>query len=151
MGQTNRGAKLINDYAFRGVALPTNYYIILFTAASAPTKDTNTVSELTQIAAGNGYTAGGFQLSKNTTDFDTNTEDDTNDWALLQIKDVTWTAAGGTIPASGSGARYVGLTTDEATVADRQIIFWWDLGADRSVASGQPFTLQDLAMRHKPV
>lgn len=144
MGITNRGAYLILDYAFRGATRPTNFYVALVTSATAPTVDTNTLSQLTEIANGNGYTTGGYSLTPNSTDFDTLTENDTTDLALVQIKDVVWTASGGTLPGSGSGARYAVLLTDEGTVGNRQVIAWWDLTSDRSVSSGQTLTLQNL-------
>lgn len=142
-GMTNRGKKLLLDYVFRATALPANFYVALVTSATAPTADTNTLSELTEIAAGNGYTAGGITLTKNSTDFDVLTEDDTGDKALIQIKDLVWTASGGAIPASGSGARYAVLTDYNATLGSRQVLAWWDLTSDRTVSSGQPLTLQD--------
>lgn len=146
-GITNRGRFKILDWVFRGSALPTNYYVALVTSAATPTVDTNTLSELTEIAAGNGYTAGGISLTKNATDFDTLTEDDTGDLGKIQIKDLTWTAAGGTLPASGNGARYAVLTDDNATQGSRLVLAWWDLVSDRSVSSGQPLTLQDCELR----
>ncbi len=142
-GMTNRGKKLLFDYVFRATALPTNFYVALITSAVAPTADTNTFSELTEIAAGNGYTSGGIALTKNSTDFDVLTEDDTNDKAIIQIKDLVWTASGGAIPASGNGARYAILTDYNATMGSRQVLAWWDLTSDRTVSSGQPLTLQD--------
>lgn len=141
-GVTNRGKYLFLQGYFRGT-LPTNIYVALCTSTTAPTVDHNTLSELTQIAVGNGYTDGGFQLARNSTDFDVLTEDDTGDLALIQAKDVTWTASGGPIPASGNGARWAVFTTDEATVANRQILAWFDLVSDRTVSDGQPLTLQN--------
>jgi hypothetical protein len=142
-GMTNRGKTLLFDYVFRGTALPATFHVALVTSATAPTADTNTLSELTEIAAGNGYTSGGLSLSKNSTDFDTLTEDDTNDKAILQVKDLVWTASGGAIPASGNGARYAVLTDYNATIGSRQVLAYWDLAADRTVSSGQPLTLQN--------
>lgn len=145
-GWTNKG-KANALGLIRGATLPTNFYIILYTSASAPTADTNTNSDLTEIAAGNGYTTGGFQLTPNATDFDVLTEDDTNDRGLIQIKDVAWTASGGSIPASGSGARYAGMTDDNGTVASREIWWYWDLTTDYSVSDTQALTLVDLEAR----
>ena len=142
-GWTNRGKYLILDSYFRGATDPTNFYVALVTSAAAPTQDTNTLSQLTQIATGNGYTDGGYQLSRNSTDFDSLVEDDTGDQGELQIKDVVWTASGGPIPSSGSGARYAVLTDDNATVGSRQVIAYWDLGSDRTVSDGQSLTLQN--------
>jgi len=146
-GITNRGKYKLLDWVFRGSALPTNYYVALVTSAATPTADTNTLSELTEIAAGNGYTAGGISLTKNSTDFDTLTEDDSGDLGKVLIKDLTWTASGGTLPASGNGARYAVLTDDNATQGSRLVLAWWDLVSDRSVSSGQPLTLQDCELR----
>jgi len=121
--------------------------VALVTSAVAPVADTNTKSELTEIANGNGYTTGGYQLTRNATDFDVWTEVDASDYALLQIKDVVWTASGGPIPASGNGARYAVLTDDNVTQGSREVYFYWDLVSDRSVSSGQTLTLQDMETR----
>lgn len=146
-GWTNKGKGLVLAHCFRGVALPTNWYVTLITNAVVPTADTNTLSELTQIANGNGFTTNGVALSKNTTDFDVLTEDDTNDWALVQIKDLVWTASGGPIPASGTGAYYAVLTDDNATAGSRNVYYFWDLSGPVSVSSGQPITLQNCEAR----
>ena len=146
-GRTNRGRYLELSYVYRGATPPTNFYVALCTSAVTPTVDINTLGELTEIAAGNGYTTGGYQLARNSTDFDVLTEDDSGDLAKVQVKDVTWTASGGSLPASGNGARWAVLTSDEATVANRQVFAWHDLVSDRSVSVGQPLTLQDLELR----
>lgn len=145
-GFTNKGKYRILELV-RGGTLPTNFYIALYTSAVAPTADTNTHGDLTQIGAGNGYTTGGFQLTPNATDFDVLTEDDGNDRALIQVKDVSWTASGGAIPASGNDARYAGMTDDNVTESSREIWWYWDLGADYSVSDTQTLTLQDLEAR----
>jgi hypothetical protein len=121
--------------------------VALVTSATAPTQDINTLGELTEIAAGNGYTSGGFQLAKNSTDWDVWTEDDTNDRGLIQIKDITWSASGGSIPDTGNGARYAVLTDDNGTVGSREVYAYWDLSSDRSVSDGQDLTLQDCELR----
>ena len=63
MALTNRGKYNFLAWLFRGVTPPTNFYVALVTSATAPTADTNTFSELTEIAAGNGYTTGGYSLT----------------------------------------------------------------------------------------
>jgi hypothetical protein len=146
-GITNRGKYKLLDWVFRASTLPTNFYVALCTSAATPTVDTNTFSELTEIAAGNGYTAGGISLTKNSTDFDVLTEDDTGDLGKIQIKDLTWTASGGSLPGSGNGARWAVLTDDNATQGNRIVLAWWDLTSDRSVSVGQPLTLQDCELR----
>lgn len=137
------------EWVFRGVALPTNLYVALATEATSPTPATNTLGDLTEITANGtgGYQSGGFQLTRNTTDFDTISEDDSQNRALVQIKDVSWSHSSETIPASGSGARYAVLTDDNATVDNREVIAYWDLINDRSVAAPDTLTLQDLTLR----
>ena len=144
---TNRGKFLMLDWVFHAQALPTNLYVALVTAAVAPTVDTNTLGQLTEIAVGNGYTTGGYQLTPGATDFDVMTEDDTGDKALVQIKDIVWTASGGPIPDSGDDARYAILTDDNGTVANRQVIAAWDLISGRSVSDGHAITLQDCELQ----
>ena len=50
-GMTNKGKARIYNGFFRNTSVPTNRYIALITAATAPTADTNTMADLTQIAA----------------------------------------------------------------------------------------------------
>ncbi len=146
-GWTNKGKAHVLDVTFRGATPPTNYYVALVTSATAPTADTNTLSQLTEIAAGNGYTAGGIQLARNSTDFDSLTENDTNDRGEMQIKDLVWTATGGSIPSSGNDARYAVLTDDDATVGNREVYAFWDLSSGRSISDTQTLTLQDCELR----
>lgn len=146
-GWTNKGKMRMLDWVFRATATPTNFYVALVTSAVAPVADTNTKTELTEIANGNGYTTGGISIAKNATDFDVLTEDDTNDRGLIQIKDLVWTASGGPIPASGGGARYAVFTDDNVTQGSREIIGYWDLTEDRTVSDTQTLTLQDCELR----
>lgn len=142
-GWTNKGKYKGLGYEFRAETIPASFYMALITSATAPGPDTNTMTDLTQIAVGNGYSDGGYQLTPGATDYDVWTEDDTNDRGLVQIKDIVWTASGGPIPASGNGARHAVHTDDNATVANREIHQYFDLVEDRSVSDGQTLTLQD--------
>jgi len=146
-GWTNRGKYEVLGQYFRAETKPTNLYMALFTSATSPEADTNTFSELTEIAAGNGYATGGLILAFNSTDFDVWTEDDTNDRAFVQLKDLIWTASGGPIPSSGGGARWACLTDDNATIASRLIYCYFSLGSDRTVSDSQSLTLEDTEIR----
>ena len=146
-GFTNKGKFHILGHAFVNITVPTNYYVALVTSAVAPTADHNTLGQLTEIAAGNGYISGGISLTPGATDFDVHSEDDANDRGLVQIKDLVWTASGGDLPGSGDGARYAILTDDNATVANREIYGYFDLTSDRSVSDGQTLTVQNMEMR----
>lgn len=143
-GLTNKGKMRILEAIFNGGTLPTNFYVALVTSAAAPDADTNTLSQLTEIAAGNGYTSGGYQLTKNSTDFPSLTEDDSGNKGTIKIKTLTWSASGGPVPASGSGARYAVLTDANGTVGSREVWAWWDLVEDRAVSSGQDLSLTNL-------
>lgn len=145
-GWTNRG-KFRNLGGFFRNTLPTNFFAVLVTNATVPDVKTNTLSQLTQIAAGNGYTTNGTSLDRNQTDFDVLTEDDGNDRAFVQIKDLVWTATGGPIPASGNGASYMVITDDNVTPADRDVIGYFDLVSPRTVSDGQSLTIQDAEFR----
>lgn len=128
------------------VSLPANFEMQLFTSAVAPDPDTNVDGDLTEIAAGNGYAAGGLAVARNATDFDVLTEDDVNDRALVQIKDLVWAAAGGNLPASGDGARYAMLCST-GVVGSRDAWGHFDLVSDRVVSDTQTLTLQDCEIR----
>lgn len=146
-GWTNRAKYNTLNIVCRNGTEPTNFFVPLFTSAVAPTADTNTKSELTELASGNGYTTGGISLNRDATDFDVLTEDDANDRALIQIKDLVWTASGGTLPGSGSGASWACLTDDNATQGSREIWWYFDLTSPRSVSVGQTLTLQNCEAR----
>lgn len=121
----------------------------------APGVDTNTLSELTEIAAGNGYTTGGIALTRDSSGFPTSTEDDTNDRHDLVAANGVYTASGGPIPASGAGAAYEVITDDNATVGNRDVLVVNDLngisghpaGTEHSVSAGQSFTVQSATIR----
>lgn len=146
-GMTNKGKFRLLGWALRGDALPTTFYVALVTVAVVPVADTNTKSELTELVNGQGYTTGGIAVNNDSTDFDVHTEDDANDRALIQVKDLVWTASGGTLPASGAGASYAVMTDDNGTQGSREILFYWSLGSAYSVSDGQTLTLQNLEIR----
>lgn len=144
---TNRGKYLILGAFFRNETAPSNFYVALVTSATAPDADTDTLGDLTEIASGNGYTAGGVAVARSSVGFDVWSESDADDRGAVQLADVTFTASGGPLPASGDGARYAVLLDDNATAASRQVIAVWDLDSDRAVSDGQSLTLQDLEIR----
>lgn len=146
MALTNRGKQLIGAGYFGGGTIQTNFYWILFTSAVAPTVDTAVTTGLTEIANGNGYATGGLIKAANGTNFPF-VQDDTNDRTEADPPDLVWTASGGSLPASGNGARYLGLTTGAEAAGSRQLIAYYDLGSDRSVSVSQTLTLQNPLLR----
>ena len=147
MGQTtNKGKYKKLGIWYRTESVPTTWDVVLALQTMAPDSDTDTVGAY-QIATGNGYTDGGYELTPGATDFSTWTEDDTNNWALVQTKDVTWTATGGSIPSSGNGARYACLCDDNATTASKEVYEHYDLTSERTATVGQALTLTDIEVK----
>jgi len=141
-GVTNRGKKLMLSSALAASGTPSSFYVALCTSADTPDAETNVLSDLTEIATGNGYTANGFALTRNTTDFDVNAEDDGSNYGYIQVKDVVWTGDGGNLPATGDGARWAVLIDDSSNVW-----CYWDLSSDRTVSDTQTLTLQNCEVR----
>lgn len=147
MAVTNRGMYRIFDAVWRGATLPTQFNLALVTGT--PTVDTNTFGELTEIAAGNGYTSGGLAVARNSTDWPSLVEDDSGDLAEATLADKGWTASGGPIPASGSAALYLVLLDNNGTIANREVWAFFSLGGPRSVSAGQSITGQAAKFRAK--
>lgn len=103
--------------------------IYLSNTAPTATDTAKATGSATEIAAGNGYTAGG--------------EDTQNDYTesagtgSCTGVDVVWTAAGGTI----GPFRYVVLYNDTATSPADALIGWWDYGSSITLQSGETFTV----------
>lgn len=149
-GWTNRGLYRQKKAMCHADAYPTTFKLHLVTDATEPTADTNTLSDLTEIATGNGY-SGGITVNRNSTDFDTVTESDADDWAFSQLKDYTVSASGGTIPPSGDGISFVVLTDDHATPGSREVWAYWDVRVGgttpRTISDGNGIRFEDLELR----
>lgn len=144
---TTRGLKLMFDWSFRTATRESFFHLVLITSASVPTAATKTMSELTQIASGNGYSTGGFTLNANSTDLNVLIEDDGASLTYIGLKNIAWTASGGPIPSSGSGASHVVLTTSEPNPANWQVIWYQSLNGTRTVSSGNTLQLTGIQAR----
>jgi hypothetical protein len=87
-----------------------------------------------EIADGNGYTAGGETLSASSAWAQDNTDDD----ATISWSNVTWTASGGAIPDFDAAIIY------DDTHASKVIVGCIALDSTVSLASGSSFQLQNL-------
>ena len=139
-GLTLRGLKRLLAIAFQGETPPVDFYLALVQASPAPTALTTTLSGLTQVANGNGYVTGGVALNRDAVDFDVLEEDTTGLSVYLQIRDVSWTAVGGSI----ASAAYAVLTDSHATIGSREVWAYWPFGAARTVTVGRTLPLSDL-------
>jgi hypothetical protein len=149
-GFTNHGLKIFLNSIFRNLETPTGFKIALATNTYIPTSTGLLAwSQLTEINPGNGYTAGGTTLTKGINDFDVIYEDDGGgglNRAYIQLRDVSWTAAGGPIPSgAGAVAAYYAVLYD--TSASGNVIGYWDLNGARSITDGQMITLVNFELR----
>lgn len=95
---------------------------------TAPVSTNSVKANLTEISAGNGYTAGGTAAT-------ISSSSQTGGVYKLVLADVVFTASGGSI----GPFRYVVLYDD--TAANDELIGWWDYGSAVTLASGESFTV----------
>ena len=146
-GWTAKGCYEMFNMFLKNGTEPTTFYMALVTSATVPDSTTNTLADLTEIAAGNGYTSGGAALPRSSSGFSALTEDDTNHWGLATLADISWTANGGTIPPSGSAATHAAMTDDNATVSARKVYNFFDLGGSTTATTGQTILLSGLTLK----
>ena len=96
---------------------------------TAPTATDAVKADLTEISAGNGYTAGG------TTTVQSSSAQTSGTYKLV-VADVVFTASGGAI----ADFRYAVLYNDTPTSPADALIGYWDYGSTVSLASGETFT-----------
>lgn len=101
---------------------------ILLTNVAPSAADDAVKADLTEIAAGNGYSAGGATVTV------LSSAQSGGTYKLI-IADVTLTASGGAI----ADWRYAVLYNDTAT--DDDLIGWWDKGSTVSIGDGEQFLL----------
>src|SRR3982074_2327839 len=98
--------------------------------ATTPPVSTNTVkADLTEISAGNGYSAGGTQATLVSSSQSSGTY-------ALKLNNVTFTASGGSIATFRYAALY------NSTPASGNLIGWYDYGTALTTTSGNSFTVQ---------
>lgn len=95
---------------------------------TAPAAANSVKADLTEIAAGNGYTAGGTAATISSSAQSSGTY-------KLVLADVVFTASGGSI----ANFRYAVLYNDTAT--SDELIGYWDYGSTVTVATGETFTV----------
>jgi len=97
---------------------------------AAPVATNTILSDLTQIANGNGYTTGG-EDSQNTLAEATGT-------ATLTGTKIVWTSSG----AGMASFRYVTLYNDTQTSPVDPLIAWWDYGSSLTLLVGETFSVK---------
>lgn len=97
---------------------------------SAPTSSNGLLGDLTEISAGNGYTAGGNTVS-------TSSSAQSSGTYKLVLADSSFTATGGSI----GPFRYVVLYDNTPTSPLKPLIGYWDYGSSITLAAGETFTV----------
>jgi hypothetical protein len=96
---------------------------------TAPVATNAVKGDLTEISAGNGYSAGGTAAT-------VSSSSQTSGTYKLVLADVVFTASGGTI----GPFRYDVLYNDTPTSPADPLIGWWDYGSSITLAAGETFT-----------
>lgn len=96
---------------------------------TAPVATNSVKADLTEISAGNGYTAGGAAASISSSAQASGTY-------KLVLADVVFTASGAVGPF-----RYAVLYNDTPTSPADPLIGWWDYGSSISLANGETLTV----------
>lgn len=100
----------------------------------APTPGTNTVkADITEIANGNGYTAGGQALANVTW---AETAGGSAIW-MFDADDFSWTASGGSIGTF----RYIVVYDDTPSSPADPLVGYWDYGSALTITDGNLFVL----------
>ena len=97
---------------------------------TAPDASDSVFADLTEIAAGNGYTAGGEAVT-------VSSSGQTSGTYKLVLADLTVTASGGAI----GPFRYFVLVDTTPTSPDKPLVGWWDYGSSITLADGEAITV----------
>jgi hypothetical protein len=110
--------------------LETNALKIMLTL-TAPVNTNSVKADLTEIAAGNGYTAGGIPITSVTSAQTAGTYK-----LATSMTDPVWTATG-----AMAAFRYVALWNDTPTSPADPLIGFWDYGSTVNLAATETFTV----------
>lgn len=120
-------------------------YLVLLTSVTPPNDNTVTMANVSEVAAGNGYTSGGILLgfSDLTIGADVAHPETGALGNYITVAPQSWTASGGFLP-NGEAARYAALTSIGAVIANRYIYDIFAFGKAEQVPDGFPFSLPDI-------
>jgi len=129
MAAFNKFNQFVEDLAEKVHNLGADTLKVLLTNA-APVAGNSVKADLTEITAGNGYTAGGTQATIASSAQISGTY-------KLVLSDVTFTAAGGSI----GPFRYAVLYNDTPAAPADPLIGWYDYGAALTLTDGNSFVV----------
>lgn len=128
MATYNKINQFVQDLANKKHDLSADTFKVMLTN-SAPVATNSIKGDLTDISAGNGYTAGGTAATITSSTQTSGTEK----WIL---QSVVFTATGAVGPF-----RYAALYNDTQATPAKPLIAWWDYGSSISLANGDTFTV----------
>jgi len=142
-GVTNVFKELMLGIVFQGLSRPTKYYYAFITSAVVPNADTVKLSDLDELAVGNGYQSGGFELTPNSVDFPNLVVSNTNDNATVGVRSISILANGGRIPPSSNNrdAAYMVITSTGNNVGNRKVYIFIALDQERHADEGEELRL----------
>lgn len=126
MAKFNKFNSFTDDLAKCNINLSTDVIKVMLTDV-APVATNSQKSNLTDIAAGNGYTAGGNTVAQ--------TLSNSSGTEKLVLADTVFTASGGAI----AQFRYPVIYSDTST--NKKLIGWYDFGSEVNLTSGAAFTV----------
>jgi hypothetical protein len=127
MASYNKFNSFVSDLAQKVHNLNSDTLRVMLTN-TAPVATNTIKSNITEISAGNGYTAGGVTatfVSGN----------DTSGTYRLILSTVSWTASGGSIGPFEYAVLY------NSSAASGNLIGWWDYGTTITLTNGNTFTV----------
>jgi hypothetical protein len=128
MATYNKFQQFVDDLGLGVHNLNTDTLKVMLTN-SAPVATNTIKANITEISAGNGYVAGGEDI--------TNTYTETGGTGTVGATDVVWTASGGTI----GPFRYVVLYNDTPSSPTDPLVSWYDYGSAITLADTETFTV----------
>lgn len=129
MASFNKFQQFVEDLAKKVHNLSSDTLKVLLTN-TAPVATNSVKADLTEISAGNGYTAGGTAATITSCEQTTGT-------VKLILEDVVFTAASGTI----GPFRYAVLYNDTPSSPADPLIGYWDYGSSITLADSETFTV----------
>ena len=129
MAAANKFNQFVEDVAEKVHNLGADTLKVMLTN-TAPVATNSVKGDLTEISAGNGYSAGGTTSAQSSSA-------QTSGTYKIVLADVTFTASGGSI----GPFRYPALYNDTPTSPADPLILYWDYGAAITLTDGNSFTV----------
>ncbi len=125
----NKFESFVGQLGLAGHELNADILRVALVNSPAPVDTNELFGDLTEIAAGNGYAAGGDDV--------TNLYSEALGVGTMTATDVVFTASGGTI----GPFRYVILYNDKTGPPLDPLVAWWDYGSNLTLQDQESFTV----------